>query len=336
MRFTARQQALLSVHRKPTVSWIRGDVAGSSAELVYASVLTSASTGETEIYEQSGKTLALVGQLNEGGGPVAVDRDQNVYVAEAGSNALGFCARNVYEYARGSTTPKRVLQNPNMSWAMAVGYDGTVYVAGMEVAPTAHPSVIVRYAHGATTGQTVRIGDVNPSQPTGLAVDAAGDLFAGWNPTDDTVSRKCAVGSLIGCVEKLAVGAKSWKTLLYAGGAASTNTSGPILDGNGDVVLTTLWSRSLLQTLLTFPKGAWMPSQALSVPAASIQMFAMTFGPPGQTIWTMNTLFNGTVPPTIWLLDYPSGTLQITFPIPQDPVAIAADDGIAVSPAYYP
>ena len=47
MRFTARQQALLSFHRKPTVSWIRGDVAGSSAELVYASVLTSASTGET-------------------------------------------------------------------------------------------------------------------------------------------------------------------------------------------------------------------------------------------------------------------------------------------------
>src|SRR5579862_3167335 len=110
-----RAQRVLALRKAEgvrTKSWLKRS-AGSSTPLVYASLITSIDTGETNVYSQSGSTLSLVGQLSEGGGPIATDAKGDIYVAESGSNVLGVAARNVYVYLPGTTSPSLVLENPN-------------------------------------------------------------------------------------------------------------------------------------------------------------------------------------------------------------------------------
>ena len=95
---------------------------------------------------------------------LAVDRSQNVYVADQD-------AHEVLVYARGSTTLLRTLSDPGFSTGVAVAADGTVYVSN------ADPGEIVVYAPGSSTiSQT--ISDPSIAYLSSVALDEHQGLFA--------------------------------------------------------------------------------------------------------------------------------------------------------------
>jgi hypothetical protein len=340
----AKQRALLTMARPlHATSWMSPSVSSSTAPLLYLSIITSASTGETLIYQQQGRKLVQVGQLSEGGGPIAVDRNQNVYVAESGTDVLGYVPRNIYVYARGATTPTRVLKNANMSWTIGVGYDGTVYVASLETSPSTHPTVISKYAPGATKGTPLPVLPVSVGQPTGIVADSSGKVYLGFFadvPTAGAPSASnpqlttCLAGSLSGCLEVLPSGANAWTPQLMAGSAINSIMSGPVLGANS-LLFGTLW-RSTEQYLITFPRTGWMPSRVKSIPPTTAQLFALAFAGDGNSLWTANVLLNGSAGYRLWHMSYPDAKVSYSMSIPQNPIALPSEDGIAVSPAYYP
>jgi hypothetical protein len=331
IRANAQQQASLDRPSTPVRSWMASGVASSKTQLIYASLINSVSTGSTNVYEVSGTTLKLVGQLAVGGGPIAVDRNENVYVASTGANVVKWDSRNVYEFARGATKPTRILQDPDQAWDIAIAYDATVYVAGALTSPK-HYGSIMRYAPGATTGTRLRPDDAPLiyGAPRGLTIDAAGDVFAGWQPVSGPPL--CAEA----CVLELPAGSKSWHTLLAHNGPAMGLMNGPFLDGGGNLVLFTLDAQTDQQLMQTFVPGQSMPSRVASIPLMTTPAFATALDAAGTSLWGENTLFNSSIPYLIFRLDYPSGKVNLSFQIPQTTLSIPPDEGIAVSPAFYP
>ncbi|HTU82146.1 MAG TPA: hypothetical protein VMF61_08455 [Candidatus Acidoferrales bacterium] len=341
VRGPAARLARLPQSRPAFRSWIAPGLAHSSAPLIYASVITSVSSGQTNIYEESSSgspTLTLVGELNEGGGPVAVDSQQNVYVAESGKNVLGFSQRNIYVYARGSTTPMRVLKNPRtMTWALAVTKDGTVYAAGYDVPASAHPSHVKAFRPGSTTGKLLpNDAAVAPASIGGIAIDPQGDLAVGWQPYSSSPATCNASGPLLGCLTTYSPGSKTWTTQLQAGSAISGYSgAGPAFDAKGRAVVS-VFSNGVtpVEYLLAYPPGSSIPSHATSLSFANLPVFGLTFGDGGSALWVYGTLFNA--PSEIWKLAYPNGNVELAYPVPQNSIDLLAPNGVAVSPPFAP
>jgi hypothetical protein len=305
-------------------------IASSNARLVYLSIITSASTGETNVYEVAGNTLKLVGQLADGGGPIAVDRDQNVYVADAGTNLFtSWPARSVYEFARGATKPKLVLHPHALVWNIAVGYDGTVYLASAS-SKLPHLGSVIRYRPGSTTGASLPMGlALQAGLATGMAVDPAGDLFTGWQ--DEDGPPPCSDS----CILELAAGTTSWKTLLTGNGAANGLEAGPFLDEEGDLVVDTVQPSGDQHLMLSFVPGSLIPEHVGVLNVGKGSQFGAAYEANGTSFWFVNTLLSG--PPfTISLFEHPGAKVKLSFPVPETTPAIPSSEGIAVSPAFYP
>src|SRR5215469_16372934 len=84
-------------------------VAAAENPLVYVSFVTGLTTGGTNIYEITSGGANLIGTLSEGGGgPVAVDNQENVYVTGIGSG--GFLVDStVFVYPRGSMQGQQII-----------------------------------------------------------------------------------------------------------------------------------------------------------------------------------------------------------------------------------
>jgi hypothetical protein len=97
-------------------SWIKQGVDGSANPLVYVSVLTALTSGVTDIYEIADGNATLVGQLDiGGGGAVAVDAQQNVYVIQANyDDNLYQQDSHVYVYPRGTPPPHLISTHPGL------------------------------------------------------------------------------------------------------------------------------------------------------------------------------------------------------------------------------
>lgn len=356
-RSASRNALAIALHKvRPvhTKSWFKRG-ATSSGPLIYASLVTSLSTGETNIYQQSGSTLALVGQLSEGGGPIATDAKGNVYVAEIGSNALGYVSRNVFVYQPGATSPSLVLENPNYtSWAIAVSAT-TAYVAGLSVASSGGTAGVMKYQLPATlpspgstpqpvTGTLLSAPITNPALPTGLAVDSSGNLFAGWIPYSGS---HCLRGPIAGCGTELKSTGGPWTEYLPLGQAVNDIYAGPVLTANENQTIVSIVGA--LEYLITFPKGSYVPSAVVSLPVFGTNnvpgIASLVVDPSGQALWAANAYLSvqgggsSTATFRIWKLLYPSGTVNLAFDLPQDTsssLALPFNNAVAVGPAYAP
>jgi hypothetical protein len=159
----------LSHHRRSSrgVSWISPELA-KTKELVYVS-----SDYDLNIYSSSGKSLGIIAAPSTGdfGNGVAVDANENVFVDGDTSNDH----RVIFEYARGSTQPKRimVLGDGSFDFAMgiAVDADDTVYAAR----PDAND--IVAFAPGATIPtRRLSIPPGGGAGPFSITVDSQGTV----------------------------------------------------------------------------------------------------------------------------------------------------------------
>lgn len=296
--------------------------------LVYGTGLLSLTSGFTDIYAIGSSGATLVGALSRGGGgPVAVDAHENVYVIQADYDN-NFYEQNsqVFVYQRGSSKPIRHFKAPGFgALAMTIGSDGSVYMAG-SMYPNTSVFRVLRFAPGATVPQFLPRDLHTPKFPLGMAVDAAGDVFVGW-----LNGGACSIGPLVGCVDVLPAGQNAWQTRLPPDSAANSMFAGPIALSDGSLVLYSGgFNFSYLETV---PTGSIIPSQLAELPQSSFHGGALVLDGAGSELWGIQTGLGGG---TVTELNYPSGSNALSFMMTAPNNAPFLATGLAVSPAHFP
>lgn len=307
-------------------------MAAAQNPLVYVSFLTGLTTGGTDIYEITPSGAQLLGTLDHGGGgPVAVDAQQNVYVVDANLDSNLFQTTSpVYMYAPGSTQGQLLFNAPKFgAEAMTVAADGTIYIAGQ--VPETTSFAVVKFAPPGYSPQVLRRGQ-NPRFPTGISVDSSGNLFVGWLDSFRTAPIDACAG---GCILELPAGQTTWRTRL-PDLAANAMGAGPVATSDGSLIF---WTDSpgRFNYIETVPSGAKYPSQVIPFSTALLAAgnLSLAFSAGGDELWITSTGLSGFIGTNVFGINYPSGTVATTFPV-NDPPDLVFITGIAVSPAYVP
>ncbi|HEY7095094.1 MAG TPA: hypothetical protein VH437_00090 [Terriglobales bacterium] len=307
-------------------------VAVAQNSSVYVSFLTGLKSGGTNIYQITQGGAQLMGTLDiGGGGPVAIDAQQNVYVIPADwDSGLYQLTTNVYRYAPGSTQGTQLFKVDNLgAQAMTVGADGTVYVAG--AIPESDTYVVAKFSPPAYTQQTLSISQ-NPRYPTGISVDASGNLFVGWLGSFRNIPiDKCATG----CITELPAGQSKWVTRLQDL-AANAMTAGPFVTSDGSLIFWT-GAAGRFNYIETVPSGETYPS---SLAQLSPTLFdggnvTLAYNASGKQLWATGFGFNGLLGTNVYGINYPSGHTAISFPV-DSPSNLIFITGIGVRPANFP
>ena len=299
-------------------------------DIVYTSLLTGLRSGVTNIYSIGANGATLSGRLDKGGGgPVAVDAQGNVYVIQADYDGNLFQQSTpVYVFAPGSRTPsRRFVAHGFGAQAMAIGADGTVYMAG-PLYPNVNVYRVLKFAPGATRPTYLPVDHRTPSYPMGMAVDASGDLFVGWLD-----GGTCQISNLIGCVDELAAGDGTWRSRLSSASAANDLDGGPLIAPDGQLVIHS--SGLGFSYISTIPPSGIAPSAVVQLPIALFGgQTAMAFDGSGTTLWGLVTGLASD--DMVHSVSYPGGTVGLSFPVSaphQEPFFAI---GMAVSPANIP
>lgn len=336
----------LPFHSPETESWVAASVAGSQDPLVYVSVISSLTSGATQIYDVANGSATYVGQLNRGGGATAVDSQQNVYVIEADYDQNFFQQRShVYVYARGSSRPSRDFVAQGLgAQAMTVGADGTVYMAG-QLYPNIYSFGVMKFPAGSSTGQWLPTDANQPIFPKGIAVDSAGNLFVGWESGFKNLPREDPSSPCyFGCIESIAPDRQSpdgghtpapWATRvpeLEADGMEA----GPFLKADGSLIF---WTSKVgrYSYIETVSAKSQHPSQVaqLSPTLFLSDPWVAALNGDGTEIWGAAIGFLGGPGSTVYRIDYPSGSVSASFQL-AEPKPFYFAVSLAVSPTHYP
>ena len=209
------------------------------ANVVYASDYL---TDQVLIYNQDGRHEP-VGQIVDGiyyPEGMAVDGEGNLYVVNNSS---------VTVYPRGKTKPNRALSGANSPESIAVGTDGTVYVGTY---CSACPQKVAVYSPGASS-PSYFIEDANIDQTTGLALDAANNLYVGY--TD--------VAGYVGRISEYSPGSHGPGTQLQL---SFSWTHGIIFDPKGKMVVVDSRAEAVEVFKHTKKPPYWSLSEEFSVP----------------------------------------------------------------------
>jgi hypothetical protein len=316
-----------------TENWVRAGIAASQNPLVYVTMLTGLHSGATEIYEIANGAATRVGHIYRGGGgALAVDSQQNVYIIEADYDQNLYERRShVFVYPRGSAQPSRdFIAQGFGAQAMTVGVDGTVYMSG-QLYPNINAFGAMKFAPGSSTGQWLPADAQQPIYPTGIAVDSSGNVFAGWL---GSAADPCESG----CIEELAPGKKKWTTRV-PDLAANSLEAGPFVTADGSLIF---WTgvETRFNFLETVSAGHRQPSlsQVAQLPPAlfAFAPLAAALNGDGTEIWGTAIGLGGVPGSSVYQIDYPSGNVSLSFPVNDPKGRFFFIIGLTVSPIYYP
>lgn len=312
---------------------LAGSATAASAaqgDVVYTSLLTGLNSGVTNVYSIGASRARLIGRIDKGGGgPIAVDAQQNLYVIQADYDSNLYQKNTpVLVYAPGGTTPiRRFVAHGFGAQAIAIGPDGTVYMAG-PLYPRVDVFRVLKFAPGASVPTYLPVDHRFPTFPMGMTVDAAGDLLVSWLD-----GGTCQISNLVGCVDELAAGGGGWRSRLSPVSAANGIDGGPLVAPDGQLVI---HSNGLAFSYVsTIPVGGIPPSAIVQLP---IGMWGgpteFGFDASGTTLWGLTTGLSSDG--MVHSIAFPSGTLGLSFPVtlPHGKPFFAI--GLAVSPASIP
>jgi hypothetical protein len=244
------------------------------------------------VYPQRGSDQRRIGSITKGVDHptgLAVDTSENLYVGNLGNST-------VTVYPRASKGPSESLTNAGAPYGVAVGRDGTVYVANHGTETDA-PSILV-YPKGQTTpSQTIPIAKGSPYE---LALDSFGNLYA-------------TVGAV---VYEFAQGSSQSKKLRLRGLAGFL--TGIAFDGRNELLVVD--NRKNARDVFVFPYGEIRPSQKIGINSTQT-VIGIAINRENNEIWV--TTFGGDVEG----ISYPGGTLLDTVHNK------ALTTGVALSPA---
>ncbi len=303
--------------------------------LVYVSFITGLNSGGTDAYQITSGGAQLLGTTGQGGGgPVAVDSQQNMYTVEANlDNNLYQINSPVYISPAGSLQSSLLFTAPGIgAEAMTVAPDGTVYIAGMNYPQTTTFSVM-KFSPPDYVGQTLPADPLAPAYPTGISLDASGNLYVGWLLSNVNYPfGTCTTG----CIEELPAGGNAWQTRL-PDLAANSMAAGPFATTNGSLIFWTGMA-GRFNYFETVPANRNYPSQVIQESPNLVLNGgnpALAFEAGGSELWTTGTGLGGTLGTNVVGIAYPSGSTLTQFPV-NDPGDLIFITGIGVSPSYYP
>jgi hypothetical protein len=266
------------------------------------------SPGWVTVYPQGGSNQGKIGSITKDVDTpfgLAVDTSENLYVAN-------YANSTVTVYARGSKSPWETLTGAGMPDAVAVGSDGTVYVANQgTLARSPHGGSILVYKKGQTVpSQTIPIA--KGSFPFGLALDSSGNLFAAVNHYVRHSQ------SYHGAIYEFAPGSSNGKNLGLQG--LRRELTGIATDKHNNLLI--LDDQQTAYYVLVYPPGKTHPSRKISINSGQGSV-GIAINRANTEIW-VSSGFGGEVRG----ISYPDGTLL-------DVVAHRRGwaIGVAVSPA---
>ena len=308
-------------------------LAAAQNPLVYVSFLTGAKAGGTNVYQITQSGAQLMDTLDRGGGgPVAVDKQQNVYVVQADLGNGGYQQDSaVYMYAPGGTKGALLFTAKSFGIeSMTVAADGTFY-AGGQVPGTGNTFAVVKFAPPSYSPQILGSGE-NPRYPVGISLDASGNLFVGWLISDSNYP----VGPCnSGCITELPAGQSTWQVRL-PDLAANAIVAGPFATTDGSLVF---WSGNdgRFDYLETVASGRNYPSQVqqLSPMLFNASNAIIAFNAGGTQLWATGSGLGAGRGTNVVGINYPSGSVALSFKV-TSPANLLWISGIGVSPAYFP
>jgi hypothetical protein len=300
---------------------------------VYVSFITGLNSGGTNVYQITSNGAQLLGTTGQGGGgPVAVDSQQNMYTVQADyDDSLYQIDSPIYVSPPGSTQSTHLFTAPGLgAEAMTVDSAGTVYIAGMNY-PNVNTFSVWKFSPPDYQGQQLPMDTQAPSYPVGISLDAAGNLFVGWfNSSVNYPFGPCTSG----CVEELPAGANGWQTRL-PDLAANSMAAGPFALSNGSLVLWTA-APGRFNYFETVPANRSYPSQVIQASPNLVLNGgnpALALQGDERELWVTGTGFGGPLGTNVTGIAYPGGNILTQFSVdaPADLIFIT---GIGVSPGH--
>ncbi len=301
--------------------------------VVYVSFLTGLTSGGTDMYQITSGGAQLLGTTAQGGGgPVAVDAQQNMYTVQANLDDNFYQIDSaIYVSPPGSTQSTLLFTAEGIgAEAMTVAPDGTVYIAGQNYPDTTNYSVR-KYSPPDYTGEILPADPQLIAYAMGISLDTGGNLFVGWlTGSADYPFGPCTSG----CIEELPAGGNTWQTRL-PDLAANGMSGGPFVTTNGSLIFWTSLAGKF-NYFETVPANRSYPSRVIQ---ASPNLVGgnpvMAFEGGGNEIWATGSGLGAGLGTNVVGLAYPSGTVQTQFQV-NDPPDLILITGMAVSPSYYP
>lgn len=301
--------------------------------LVYVSFLTGLNSGGTDVYQITSGGAQLLGTTGQGGGgPVAVDSQQNMYTVQANyDDNLYQINSAIFLSPPGSTQSSLLFTAEGIgAEAMTVAPNGTVYIAGQNYPDTTNFSVR-KYSPPNYVAEILPADPQLTAFPMGISLDPSGNLFVGWFTANaDYPFGPCTSG----CIEELPAGGNAWQTRL-PDLAANSMAAGPFVTTDGSLIFWTGLTGKF-NYFETVPANRSYPSRVIQ---ASPNLVggnpALAFEGGGSELWAIGTGLGASLGTTVSGIAYPSGTVLMQFPV-NDPQSLIFITGIAVSPSYYP
>jgi hypothetical protein len=249
---------------------------------------------------------------------VGVDSSESVYVCNWVANTY---TSSVLVYPRGSTVPSEMLFDGDaVAYAVAVGNDGTAYVANLytfQGSSKHHPGNVAVYPPGSTTPSET-LDDAQFGYVTGVAVDAHNDVFVSYD-TGLTFAPGTG-GTTSGKVAEFAAGSVTPTELFnIPGPRGNSGVNNLALDKAGNIVVLAYYA----DDILVYPPGSKKPSRSFGREPNGIEQ-QLAFDATGSLLF-VPVLFENKVD----VFDYASGRLLTRI---SDPDTFAAPVGVAVAP----
>jgi hypothetical protein len=263
--------------------------------------------GWVTVYPQYGSDQHRVGSITKDVDVpfgLAVDDHENLYVGNYHNST-------VTVYARGREAPFETLTGAGKPVAIAVGRDGTVYVANQGILGPPHDASILEYPKGHTM-PSKRIPIPYDSFPFGLALDSSNNLFA-------TVNHYVAHSKTYqGAVYEFAPGSSKGKNIGLEG--LANELTGMASDKSNDLLIVDDLKNSYY--VLVFPPGKKNASRKIKINSGQA-VVGIAINSENTEIW-ITTGWSGEAEG----ISYPGGSLLDTVAHPRGWAF-----GVAVSPA---
>lgn len=301
---------------------------------VYVSFLSGLNTGGTNVYQITSSGAQLLGTTAQGGGgPVAVDSQQNMYTVQADyDDSLYQIDSPIYVSPPGSTQSTHLFTAPGLgAETMTVDSAGTVYIAGMNY-PNVNTFSVWKFSPPDYVGEQLPADSQAPSYAVGITLDNSGNLYVGYTISNvDYPFGVCASG----CIEELPAGTHVWQTRI-PDLAANSMAAGPFSLDNLDLVFWTGQSGrfNYFETVPfdhTYPSRVIQQSPNLVLNGGNP---ALAMQADQREMWATGTGFGGPLGTNVTGIAYPGGNILTQFSVdaPADLIFIT---GIGVSPSSH-
>jgi hypothetical protein len=309
-----------------------GDFTDQEDPQIFVSFLIDFTHGGTNVYKSNASGVQLLRTLDHGGGTATADAQGNLYVVQGDLDGSAYQVDTpVYMYADGSSQGTLLFTLKDFgAYTMTIDH-GSFYIAGQ--VPESDIFKVVKCSPPDYKPEVLWNSD-NQRFPTGISLDAQGNIFVGWLTAAATIYGPCSSG----CIMEFPIGGRGWIVRL-PNLAANAIGAGPVVVGDTMI----FWAQSpgrfqYIEKVSNLKENRNYPYEVISFDQTLFPNGgnpAMAITGRGTELWGTDTGFGGPIGTNVVGIDLQSGRVARSFPV-DSPSNIGIIMGIAVSPHTSP